>query len=988
MCTSPWDFTSANATSATKPVPPSTASTAAHQPRQGINLRCHLHAIVVLQSILSPVDPHTVVLTRMLAANRAAAEIIRANGILVQCLDHQRCQAQECWEDQEHRRHQQRQQRQQRLQRGATGTPLRSLQNQLQEDQTLRQWGLHKDIQDLTRYPIRDHTLDPPQVPILGVPQAPILDHHQDHTMDLLQIPTLDLHQDPTRDLPKAHTQEDVPTALWDTECRLQVAEIHRRRHCPHPVWMESDQGRQCLGTVARAEVDLLDHHQLTLDEPHQQIQLDHRMSVEGARAFHVIRAQEDISMGSYERSYRSPSRSKRGRYDSDNSNSEFSDSDSDYYRRSRRYKRRRFYSSSEYSSSDLDNGDSSDDSVAEVDANGAPATRTDTSGFTPAERVNGPLVEMLSELKQLNRRYSELGEKQRRVQKKIRRITKDLDSEIRELKREFPPGPNWQTGGSGTHAAQDIQSTQSGQPKNSTSHSTPRSTPRSSPQPIPLLAQNAESGAALRSRADPGASELSSSAARSVSRSRASTWSGGAIKTPADTNVQNAVPPPPSLIPASTGLAVKTEDGPDESLSSTKRYRRRTTSNGQLPNLSETEGGGERGGRLVPNAQNYATAPTRSIGARRVFDRATYDLPIATQQELSFISLGKSKAMEKIGGGGGRRPLVLNPFARGTPFEKIAAVNSLDGLITLYDIDRQEKVMEIEPKLSRVIPFTEALAWISEDTFVAVSHLKSGQTWEGVKENLARAKAAGKDVTESDPTRFSPPETQTNLIRIFYGRDGELKNRIFTIQGFPHDRPIQTVTAVSREDNTMGYVTAGRDKRLVHWKFTKQDGGAFVGGGMADVHNLHTNTILTTMYSHTSKRFYSGGLDGRYIVYDMEGRKTVANDKLGRIVHIIQNPADPRLHAVVFSESTQYQYQLLDERVPGQKVLALDHKCKTTVSKFSTPSWHTEGGLFCSGTDEKGLINIWDVRNAVMIQNFDGALSFIDYNMITKSVV
>lgn len=786
--------------------------------------------------------------------------------------------------------------------------------------------------------------------------------------------------------------------------------------------------------------------------------------------------------MGSYERSYRSPSRSKRGRYDSDNSNSEFSDIDSDYYRRSRRYKRRRFYSSSEYSSSDLDNGDSSDDSVAEVDANGAPATRTDTSGFTPAERVNGPLVDMLSELKQLNRRYSELGEKQRRVQKKIRRITKDLDSEIRELKREFPPGPNWQTGGSGTHAAQDTQSTQSGQPKNSTSHSTPRSTPRSSPQPIPPLAQNAESGAALRSHADPGASELSSSAARSVSRSRASTWSGGAIKTPADTNVQNAVPPPPSLIPASTGLAVKTEDGPDESLSSTKRYRRRTTSDGQLPNLSETEGGGVRGERLVPNAQNYATAPTRSIGARRVFDRATYDLPIATQQELSFISLGKSKAMEKIGGGGGRRPLVLNPFARGTPFEKIAAVNSLDGLITLYDIDRQEKVMEIEPKLSRVIPFTEALAWISEDTFVAVSHLKSGQTWEGVKENLARAKAAGKDVTESDPTRFSPPETQTNLIRIFYGRDGELKNRIFTIQGFPHDRPIQTVTAVSREDNTMGYVTAGRDKRLVHWKFTKQDGGAFVGGGMADVHNLHTNTILTTMYSHTSKRFYSGGLDGRYIVYDMEGRKTVANDKLGRIVHIIQNPADPRLHAVVFSESTQYQYQLLDERVPGQKVLALDHKCKTTVSKFSTPSWHTEGGLFCSGTDEKGLINIWDVRwagiklddksrpgkgcitadisedgilaakalttttreaeefdfgngkthpllwrinqrlnstskgaerrrggpsqvldvggnkvaqalfhttrNAVMIQNFDGALSFIDYNMITKSVV
>lgn len=56
---------------------------------------------------------------------------------------------------------------------------------------------------------------------------------------------------------------------------------------------MESGQGRQCLGTVARAEVALLDHHQQTLDEPHQQIPLDHRVNVEGARAFHVIRAQE-----------------------------------------------------------------------------------------------------------------------------------------------------------------------------------------------------------------------------------------------------------------------------------------------------------------------------------------------------------------------------------------------------------------------------------------------------------------------------------------------------------------------------------------------------------------------------------------------------------------------------------------------------------------------------------------------------------------------
>jgi hypothetical protein len=140
--------------------------------------------------------------------------------------------------------------------------------------------------------------------------------------------------------------------------------------------------------------------------------------------------------------------------------------------------------------------------------------------------------------------------------------------------------------------------------------------------------------------------------------------------------------------------------------------------------------------------------------------------------------------------------------------------------LITLYDIDRQEKIMEIAPKLSRVIPYAETLAWVSEDTFVAVSHLKLGQSWEGVKENLERARAEGKDVSESDPTRFSPPETQTNLISIYYNRAGELKNRIFTIQGFPHNRPIQTVTAVASEDSNMGYVTAGHDKRLVSYPY------------------------------------------------------------------------------------------------------------------------------------------------------------------------
>jgi len=68
----------------------------------------------------------------------------------------------------------------------------------------------------------------------------------------------------------------------------------------------------------------------------------------------------------------------------------------------------------------------------------------------------------------------------------------------------------------------------------------------------------------------------------------------------------------------------------------------------------------------------------------------------------------------------------------------------------------------------------------------------------------------------------------------------------------------------------------------------------------MSDLHTVHTNTILSTMYSHTSKRFYSGGMDNRYVVFDMETAKVIFNEKLGHIVHILQNPADPRLHAIV----------------------------------------------------------------------------------------
>ncbi|KAF9121695.1 hypothetical protein BGW39_010333 [Mortierella sp. 14UC] len=420
---------------------------------------------------------------------------------------------------------------------------------------------------------------------------------------------------------------------------------------------------------------------------------------------------------------------------------------------------------------------------------------------------------------------------------------------------------------------------------------------------------------------------------------------------------------------PAET--AVKMEDGQDASLGSTTR-RRRVISDGHMPDPSSA-GVGALGSQKAtfapaPTGPNYATAPTRSTGVKRVFDRATYDLPIANQRELSVLSLGNSTEAERIGGGRGPRPLILNPFARGTRFENIAAVNSLDGLITFYDIDRQQKVMEIEPKESRVIPYAETLAWVSEDTLVAVSHLKSGTDWELSKKAMAAAKTSGNGFPSGEPDRFSLPETQTNLISIYY-RDGVLRNTVITIQGYPHEKPIQCVTAMAGEPNLMGYITAGNDKQLIHWRFTKRESGGFIGGGMANIHSLHSNTILSTMYSHTSGQLHSGGLDGRYIVYDIAHKNAVHNTKMGKIVHILQNPADPRVQAVVFSESKDsgvkksYQYHLLDERVAGLKVLPLDHKGLTNVSKFSTPSWHPEGGLFCSGTDTDGMINIWDVR-------------------------
>ncbi|KAG0270095.1 hypothetical protein BGZ95_001807, partial [Linnemannia exigua] len=632
--------------------------------------------------------------------------------------------------------------------------------------------------------------------------------------------------------------------------------------------------------------------------------------------------ARQDIAMGEYERTHRSPSRSKRGRYDYSDSSSGYSDSDNDGYRRSKYRKKRRYYSSSEDSSSYLDDSDDSDDSVTEVDVNGY---RTGSDEFTPAERLNGPMTDMLAQLKRLNNRYSEREERQRQTQRKIRWLTKKLDSEMRGLQRDFNRSSEEQPGDSRSATYPSTQ---------------PRDPKRSTPQPTSPLAPSGQNP----QQTDPATADHSSTQQSSSTRSRASTWNGGAIRNLSANGGQEPVRPPPSLMPAGAGAAVKTEDGFEDSLTPIKR-RRRVTSDGAMPSTSSA-GVGSLDTQTTfappPTGPNYATASTRSTGFRRVFDRATYDLPIANQRELSVISLGRSTAAQRIGGRG-TRPLTLNPFARGTPFENIAAVNSLDGLIIFYDINRGERVMEITPKESRVIPYAETLAWVTEDTLVAVSHLKSGADWKRSKEAMDKAKAAGDGFPNGDPDRFSLPETQTNLISIYFGRDGSLRNTIITLQGYPHDKPIQTVTAVAGEPNLMGYITAGNDKQLIHWRFTRRDSGGFAAGGMTGIHSLHSNTILSTMYSHTSKRLHSGGLDGRFSSDSKDSSK--------------------------MSKKLQ-QYQLLDERVPDQKVLTLDHKNPTNVSKFTTPSWHTEGGLFCSGTDDDGIVNIWDVRWAGMRLN------------------
>ncbi|KAG0323581.1 hypothetical protein BGZ99_002714 [Dissophora globulifera] len=372
-------------------------------------------------------------------------------------------------------------------------------------------------------------------------------------------------------------------------------------------------------------------------------------------------------------------------------------------------------------------------------------------------------------------------------------------------------------------------------------------------------------------------------------------------------------IPPPPSLRPVPSTLRLKTE-GLGYSV----------PSHGQ---------GGLNSGVVMlkmsatpSRAVQLAFSGPRSAGYRRVMDKSSYQLPIASQPTMSVLALGKRSRHAGIFGR--RRPgfMHLNPFSYQTPFEGIAASSSLDGTIQFWDINKQQLLLSVALKDNRAIPFAEALTWVREDAIAVVSHLKDGVDWPD----------PGAILTE-DPGPLSPPESQTMVLTIYFGQDGKLKHRLLTFLDKPH----------------------------IHWDFEAPDANGMNElrpAGLHQLHRLHSNSVNSLSYCHQSKILYSGGRDKRYIAFDMMHEKVVRQLMLGPIAHIVENPVDPRINLVTLM-GTKDQYILMDERTPDSPVLTVGYPSDKTVSRLSAPTWHSEGGLVCAGAVNKGLINLWDVR-------------------------
>ncbi|KAI1315633.1 hypothetical protein EDD11_000586 [Mortierella claussenii] len=376
-----------------------------------------------------------------------------------------------------------------------------------------------------------------------------------------------------------------------------------------------------------------------------------------------------------------------------------------------------------------------------------------------------------------------------------------------------------------------------------------------------------------------------------------------------------------------------------------------------------KAEGGADSSGmvtiRVPPSrdrALRHAFPHPRATGYQRVFEQSNYHLPIAMQPAMALLSTGQMKVSESPFAGKRVRPLVLNPYSFGTPFEGIAACGSYDGYIHFWDINAQRLLLSLPSKESRVIPYSEALAWVREDMIVAVSHLKRDTPWPPDADESTMA-------ANVEPTYNSIPETQTNLIMIKFNPDGKLAYRVTTISTMTHSKAINCVAAVMRENHSMSYVTAGCDHTLMHWRFCPQDeSGDTRAEGLGDIHTLHTRPVNALVYSHTSQTIFSGGEDGRYISYDLAHSKPIYETKLGRILHLTQNPIDPRINAVTLN-SQFLQLALMDERAPQQPVLKLGFESNNKNSKIPVPSWHPDGGLLSMGTTTNGTVYLWDVR-------------------------
>ncbi|KAG0238287.1 hypothetical protein BGX31_003318 [Mortierella sp. GBA43] len=367
----------------------------------------------------------------------------------------------------------------------------------------------------------------------------------------------------------------------------------------------------------------------------------------------------------------------------------------------------------------------------------------------------------------------------------------------------------------------------------------------------------------------------------------------------------------------------------------------------------SSNGGSSSSSSHLLPD-DSHAFPHPRASGFRRVFEKSTYSLPIGTQPTLAVLSVGPMNVFEKAFGKK-PRPMEINPFSHQTQFDGIAASSSLDGHIQFWDINAQKLMLSVPPRENRVIPYAETLTWVSEDAIVAVSHLKTGSRWP----------EPSAEPSNAELTTHSAPEAQTNLITIYFNREGQLGFRVLTITTMPHLKPINTVTAVMGEDHSVSYVTGGSDKRLFHWKFGPPDNQSLTGyepQGLVELHQAHSNSITSTMYSHTSKTLYSGGLDGKYVSFSLEHQKVIREQRLGQVLHIVQNPMDPRINLVaVLSRSRQYL--LVDERTPTQTVLNVGYWTQSKISKLSVPSWQPGGGLLCTGASTDGAIYLWDVR-------------------------